>query len=101
MYRPLYTTSMHIMVFKSFIAAHVFMRTTKEHAGRLDMSAVTEHEIPKLVKAPLIIPHGKYRSMLVVWAALSPSVAESLSVASMLSTDGSIETRVSHRKRLS
>jgi hypothetical protein len=67
------------------------------HAGRLDMSAVTEQEIPKLVKAPLIIPHGKYRSMLVVWAALSPSVVESFSVASMLSTDGSTE----HRKWLS
>ena len=60
-----------------------------------------EHEIPKLVKAPLINPHGKYRSMLVVWAAVSPNGAESLSVASVLSADGSRETRVSHRKRLS
>lgn len=36
------------------------------HAGRFDMSAVTEQVIPKFVKAPLIIPHGKYKSMLVV-----------------------------------
>ena len=71
------------------------------HAGRFDISAETEHEIPKLVKAPLINPHGKYRSMLVVWAAVSPNGAESLSVASVLSADGSRETRVSHRKWLS
>jgi hypothetical protein len=65
------------------------------------MSAETEHEIPKLVKAPLINPHGKYRSMVVVWAAVSPNAAESFSVESVFSVRGSRETRVSHRKRLS
>lgn len=65
------------------------------------MSAETEHWIPKLVKAPLINPHGKYRSMAVVWAAVSPNGAESFSVESVFSVYGSRETRVSHWKRLS
>jgi len=29
------------------------------HAGRLDMSAETAQGIPKLERAPLMIPHGK------------------------------------------
>jgi hypothetical protein len=65
------------------------------------MSAETAHGIPKFVRAPLINPHGKYKSMLVVWAAESPNDAESFSVVSVLSTGGSRETRVSHRKWLS
>lgn len=38
---------------------HAFIRTTNEHAGRLDMSAETAHGIPKFERAPLMIPHGK------------------------------------------
>jgi hypothetical protein len=64
------------------------------------MSAETEQVIPKFVNAPLIIPQGKYKSMLVVWAAVSP-IGASLSTESMPSADGSRETRVSHRKQLS
>ena len=40
------------------------------HAGRLDISAVTAQGIPKFERAPLMIPHGKYRCMLVACAAL-------------------------------
>lgn len=44
------------------------------HAGRLDISAETAQGIPKFDRAPLMIPHGKYRCMLVASAALFSGV---------------------------
>ena len=40
------------------------------HAGRLDISAVTARGILKFKRAPLMIPRGKFRCMLVACAAL-------------------------------
>ena len=80
----------------------LFIKPLYLHAGRFDISAVTAQEIPRLERAPLIIPHGKQRCMFVVWEALFSAVSEgSLEDASVLSAEGSIDMRVSQRNRLS
>jgi hypothetical protein len=38
------------------------------------MSAETAQGIPKLERAPLMIPHGKYKCMLIACAALLSAV---------------------------
>lgn len=70
-------------------------------AGRFDMSAETAQGIPRLVRAPRIIPQGKYSSMLVICAPLSAPNSPSDAASVFPTTAGSSEIRVSHLKWLS
>jgi hypothetical protein len=65
------------------------------------MSAETAQGMPRLVRAPRMIPQGKYSNMLVICALLSAPDSLSDAASLFITTVGSREIRVSHLKWLS
>ena len=63
-------------------------------AGRLEISAETAQEMPKFERAPLIIPHGKYKCMLLASDVLFPGswVEVELSVDDMRDTHANLSS---------
>ena len=95
----------HVVLIKVIQCAKKYLQSKAlnnqySHAGRLDISAVTAQGIPKFERAPLMIPHGKYRCMLVACAALFSAGGLSWD-KSPFSGDGSTDIRASQRNRLS